>query len=589
MSNVLFTEVTPSRSVQDSNFSRGVIDFLYGCSGSTAHIIKDSYFRFQVTVTGRGGAEAPHFSEQIALAENFVGNLFTNVFFKVGGVDVSVCVNNHPQISALLSRVNPTWSNNKTIGPSCMAWNGSFAERCATISTGAISNVTAQNRNGELYSGTTKLSGMDDCREESFKLFPTATITATTGTEYVLQATGANSLITLNYLTATGVVGTVPIPGGVPLTETSYFTAADIGNTIVINGYSAVITNVYSTNVPTPVTNGSSQGTFITTQPDLSTATTLTVPLANGTAGDAFTRNWYVIRRNLLRSDQGKNIIDVIYRPALGIFEFGEPIGAAQFHIQLNPDPSYAYRAIETQNNAYQLANIATNTTRPYDITINDMRYYACMKQVPIIDSVSMLHLREWTAMSNTMTQLTSNFNWSVPASTELVYVFVQTGNPTPAIPPNKFVGEQGFDLNLQYLQCTYGSVTLPPQRLDSAYVFSPTTLNAGALPLSNQSRLQQYYYWNQLQLGKAFSDAETYNQWLTRGPYYAFLWEKPADSRDTDLQLYISYSGTSPITGAAYSTLPQPLQVFLVSEYRRVTEITHQNGAVVAVRALNV
>ncbi len=75
-------EITAQRSCAAEAFPQGTID-----SRPQGFIPSQSYFRIELEVLGQGAyaaAAQPLFSEQIALATNCAGNLFTNAYFQAG-------------------------------------------------------------------------------------------------------------------------------------------------------------------------------------------------------------------------------------------------------------------------------------------------------------------------------------------------------------------------------------------------------------------------------------------------------------------------------------------------------------------------
>ena len=92
-------------------------------------------------------------------------------------------------------------------------------------------------------------------------------------------------------------------------------------------------------------------------------------------------------------------------------------------------------------------------------------------------------------------------------------------------------------------------------------------------------------------ELGRA-NDAtgvETFNQWLERGTLYAFNYVRDSNERGTEVQMSITLKtpgGLDIIAGNGnYTGNPQ---VFVCAEYRRIVEMTQNDGAIVAVKSLN-
>ena len=78
---------------------------------------------------------------------------------------------------------------------------------------------------------------------------------------------------------------------------------------------------------------------------------------------------------------------------------------------------------------------------------------------------------------------------------------------------------------------------------------------------------------------------AESFNQWLDRGPIYAFRFDRDAQAqaRHTEMTVQISYG--DPEAGA----FDVASKLFVVAEYRRLVDITHSQGHIVQVIARDV
>ena len=59
--------------------------------------------------------------------------------------------------------------------------------------------------------------------------------------------------------------------------------------------------------------------------------------------------NWFIVRPDSLRSDTSVTSTYAIWRPPIGLFDYDEEMGAGDYRIQLNPNSSYFYNAVETK------------------------------------------------------------------------------------------------------------------------------------------------------------------------------------------------------------------------------------------------
>ena len=72
---------------------------------------------------------------------------------------------------------------------------------------------------------------------------------------------------------------------------------------------------------------------------------------------------------------------------------------------------------------------------------------------------------------------------------------------------------------------------------------------------------------------------AESLDEWLQRGPVFAFRFDKDATSRDTEVNLQVSYN--DPKTGVNFAT---DSKIFVVARYRTVRQITVADGQITSV-----
>jgi len=172
-----------------------------------------------------------------------------------------------------------------------------------------------------------------------------------------------------------------------------------------------------------------------------------------------------------------------------------------------------------------------------------------------------------------------------VPGSTRALYMFLQdtSSGSNPIIPPSVFrvygstavAGtlpvSTGEERNLTAIQVTYANITKPQTRWDSSF-------------LANGNYLVQLYMQSLIEnhLDDDVGGAETMDQWLQRGPLYCWRFERDGDDHSTEVQTQVTYADVAP-------QVWQTANLFLCAEYTRATEITHTNGQIVDVRALNI
>jgi len=282
------------------------------------------------------------------------------------------------------------------------------------------------------------------------------------------------------------------------------------------------------------------------------------------------TSDWYAIRRNLGRSQESHNSIQVMYKPPLGIFDYEASMGAGQYKLSLAPDPNFRLTMVETLIPDFA----ATGAGRRYDVQIEDIKFYAAIAKLQLPDSIVSLDLREWSAQSKTMNGASQQLQFRVPQSTDIIYIALQgpAAGSNPAFPPSKFVGAANSDLNLNLFQVTYGNQTKPQTRWNSEF--------SGSV-----NHLRQFYSSQLCETMRSEHDpgVESFNEWLARGPVFAFRFDRALNAHDTEVTVQIEYKGKT--DGVDFDNQSK---CFIICEYRKLTKITHSSGSITQVVSLN-
>ena len=321
------------------------------------------------------------------------------------------------------------------------------------------------------------------------------------------------------------------------------FRKAAVGDTLVLLGVSYTITAIAD-------------------------ATNMTVSL--GAAADiAANTNFYVVGQNTTRTTEGRNRIYAVYQPPIGIFQYDQPMGAGDYRFQLNPNSNYQTAAVETKN----------GTAGQFSFIINDVKLYVATLKVSIPNQVQTLHLIECLVQSKTASG-NDTFQFTVPPSTQALLVFAQSNDAgnNPLNPPSMFTCKDGTDRNISSLQLTYGNVTKPSTRWTSE--FKDDDGKNGSTNL-----LVQRYYDSIQEAGLVANPggAETFDDFMKRGPMFYFSFERDEQDMSTEAQLQINYLAQ---TGSP-TALETNAKVFLLAFHRRSTQIEVSNGQVVSVSSL--
>ena len=182
----------------------------------------------------------------------------------------------------------------------------------------------------------------------------------------------------------------------------------------------------------------------------------------------------------------------------------------------------------------------------------------------------------EFAAYSKVLQAISQNLQFTIPASTETIFIALQhpSAGSNPGFPPNKFVAANDSDLNLQSLQITYANQTKTMTRWPSSFAAGTNAL----IQLYTMS-LQETHR------DDSSGGAESFNQWLDRGPVYAFRFDRDASARDTELTIQISYDDAEPLV----RPFDTNSKLFIICEYRRLVELTHSKGMITQVVARDV
>ena len=549
-----YLEVPCSRGLNDAAFTQGVQDFGFSIGTPNVWFPKKSYFRVTMSLyNGAAGTQIPLTPAALtAFADNAVGNLYDNVYFRGGEQDISSLTQYCAQASALKIRLGKTLPWLKSMGAGTAVHESSFMKRMLAVSqyprgsTAAVPNVTAPT---VLQASMTNIGAYDD--REIYRPVPDVTF--------------ATNQITIT--AATGVVteaaaGTARFLSGMPQASNPLGGPVLQGDLLVVNGIAYEI-----------VANAAQDETkcFVSPAP----------------RGDvAATSNWFVVRADTIRANQSFNTVFALWQPPIGIFDYDEELGSGNFKIQLNPNSNFDKCAVETKNPLWA-------TVSPYRLVINDVRFYAYIEKKSLPDSSRDLFLDELSIQSK---PYSSNLQFSVPPSTRAISVFVQdnTAGSSPLIPPSMFKVLDNGDLYLKNIQLNYANITKPSTNWESKYESSATS-NAGALTRSSTLELQQRYHdtYEESGLELDIAGMESLSDWLRRGPFYHYTFARDVNNKSTEVQLNTTFVGPNNVSSLSATGNPTnrltASRVFVVAHYRKTVQITTANGLIVSVASREV
>ena len=294
----------------------------------------------------------------------------------------------------------------------------------------------------------------------------------------------------------------------------------------------------------------------------IANATTMTVSPAPGTAVTA-TDN-YVFYKPV--PEYQKNTITVCWRPPAGISDYSEPMGSGDYRWSLSPSADYKKACVQSI--------IDKAITTNFNVSIDDVKFYACSVKMEYPDRVQEIALYEMELYSKVANK-TNSLQFTVPPSTRFITIFVQSGlaGSDTRFPPSLFTTEEGEQNNLTNLQLVYANQVKPQTRYESNF---GTATN----------KIQQRYIDNLIEMGKldSIGGHESLGQFLERGCFYHYAFNKDESDRSTQVQLSVTFEN---LPGGNFTDTTTKL--FLCAHFTTMSEITTSNGSIVSVRTLNV
>jgi len=192
----------------------------------------------------------------------------------------------------------------------------------------------------------------------------------------------------------------------------------------------------------------------------------------------------------------------------------------------------------------------------------------------------------ESMVQSKPLQSMEQQFEFTVPSSTRALTFFLQSNKSgsNPRYPSSMFkcpvdpTRLVDSDLLLESLQITYANTTKPSTRWSSS--FSKVQNGAAGNPSINE--MQQRYNDSLQESGLLMSSggAETFKDYLARGPYYHYSFTRDSEDKSTQVQISAKVS---------FDPAAVPSNLFIVAWYSRGVEITTTNGQIQEVRALSV
>ena len=267
----------------------------------------------------------------------------------------------------------------------------------------------------------------------------------------------------------------------------------------------------------------------------------------------------------MLRTASGRNKIYAHWVPPISLFD-SETIAlgsAFDYKISLTPNPNYRVAAVETRN-----PNFMDSAT--YQLNILDVKLYIYTVKISIPDQISTYELLE----SHVQSQIHQySLQYTVPANTVAITLFVQSekAGKDARFPPSMFKCDRDTDLNLESLQVSYNGITKTATPWSSNF-----ENNIGG---RNSNLMFQRYRDSLYELDMNIDSlgCESFEDWLQRGGFYHFSFDKDHMAKNTQLQVLSKFA----------PALEPTSKLFVVSWFKRSIQITTNKGMITAVNTV--
>lgn len=525
-----------TREFVPSTFASGDLDFNFYASDSDAWYPSKSYVRVGLSLLGSGAAQ-PTPNQLVALAENAVGNLFTNVALYAGQNEISACRTGVAQASAMAARTRSSaWLS--SIGRGISLNEPRFAKRVMYSASGTSPDQYLGGQN-EMY------------KPVAAGAYGTATVAVTAP----VLATTVGTADKNNVVDAQPVVATAAFTNGGLLTGVS---------------------TLFQTGMPDPATGAPSGASVVIGDiiviggiryPVLQINSETELVIANAPAiALGATINWHIIRKDVIRAPQASNVIYALWQPPLGIFQHDGALGGGDFKLALNPNANYQSAAVETKNGSY-----VAGTT--FDLQVTSLKFYTYVEKLRIPDSLQEIKLMEYQVLSKPWQ---STLSFTVSPYTEAITVFIQDrfAGYNALVPPSRFKTIDNSDLKLQKIQVSFAGQNKPSVPWDSQFSQSV-------------NKLEQRYFetYEELGIDTNALGCESYDDYLQRGPMYHFHFVRDENNRSSEVSVSTTFNGLASGPMSNYPNDGSAL-VYVIAHFRNVARITTSGGRIVQASA---
>ena len=624
-----YEEISCDRNINDGNWSNGLQNFRFSVSSSGGYTWnpKMSYFLVEYAFGHENGAnvyspvESLKQSQKIALANDWVSNMYSGASFRMAGTDINVINNSFAQVSALKNRMKLKSGQIDFLSGDLSAWEPDFSKRLSkacidgvfhrdglidaspyqsqasgpynslSLSVVLSCSGAALARGGIAASGVASYAGAgmqsqgvhpvggnwlwlygryNGLGDIVFNAADAVIVQSFTYTFPATSATGDNNAIIDGTLIKVGDTLKLDVPGG----------AANAGYVSFINGdFTVSKSDIVGDAVKLTINIGSTLCTIGVFKAMYDAAGADKFTLVSVTNGSAYTQ-----------ADPRSNVINsmVVWQPPLSIFDQTGPYFTGDMQLVLTPNSNWRTSAIESAVGTYE-TDIVHGTD--YAFGVKSLRFYIarCRTTEEIPREIG-LTMQDFIVSNK---QLSNSLDFTVPPSTQSIVVFIQdsAASTMTKLPASRFKCRQNshngdltnlnkygpwahtHDEMLKSIMITFSNITKPQTLIQ----------NTIAVSNNNNTMLQRYLMTQQMDKRE---DTESYYDWLSNGPYFLWNFERDSESLGTYVNLKLNYEGEVPWQGSAVGDIRSNVNVFVVAIYNRDVSLTYSEfGSIIAVQ----
>lgn len=550
VANAGWRQITATRDVSGNNFHRGKMQFRFETGGTTWWVPPKSYMRIRCSirvVRAAAGVPLPVLSSQdIAPAMGLAANLFKTVEMQMNGTTIERLGERLPAVDALKTRMGKSFAFLDSIGGSTNFWDDDFQRRREMIASDGYAISKA------VY--------------EPDYLAPALT---------PVQA-GFNVLNTIQYVAATQIVtfAAAPLPDILigPM-------ALRVGD--IIESNDAATTDMRIVKL-------------------LNDLQALVEPIGGlgGSANFGPTVNYTVrkLKHQSRNESVGAHVFEIVWQPPLGLFDRTHAIPpGATWNLEFDPETE-----TDLQRNAIESAVTErlqlTNPTvaNQFEFRVDQMYLFIYTVDGKRFDNGSwFLDIQKVRIQDQAMPQASNSLvqqNFQVNRKTNALTLMFQDQEAGVSslrmrtkfkiragiFPAAGGVSSvRGQDLLLQRFWLQYNNATKPNPDYDGLFVERIGDSDG------DTTNLMMHRYVDSLMNAGAFhteGGAESFDQWLRRGPFYHFLW--PKDALEEDERVNANYQFSRPFDLLQGGAVPFH-RVLLANWWREAFHIVHKDGRV--------